>query len=321
MKYDMDSFTYGVELEYSNIDSTRAIADGASWNYKDSTIVNSTGIANDPLSVLYKYGSEINTRATTTIEEQLNHIEQIHKKLVPVPLINYRSSTHIHIRVPELADDLQALKKLLQYIVKYQQEVFDIVETIPVPSKSLEEHVYKAAKKNYHQQLIWKNAVIHDNHISNVLSAKTPHEFYINHTDISAEGKPYWWHVTRAAINLRQLFEETNTIEFRHFSGTTDLAELESCLMWCKLFLYEALHEQRPPHQIVKQYKFKFPKSAEFDYETEEVYQYTSVAYNTRKVVEKRLNILRNKIDIDNIAETTAADVYKHVQHLKKLNV
>ena len=44
------------------------------WNDKDNTIVNSNGVANDPLGKLCKYGGEINTKPTSTVEEQVEII-------------------------------------------------------------------------------------------------------------------------------------------------------------------------------------------------------------------------------------------------------
>ena len=139
-----DGWSYGVELEYGNSYRFCELPEGASWNDKDNTCVSSTGIANDPDGKLYKYGGEINTKPTYSIEEQIAHIKEINSRLSPSPLVNYRSNLHIHIRVPGLRDDLEACKKLLRYIDKYQQQAFDIVEIIPIPSKNgLSPEVYE----------------------------------------------------------------------------------------------------------------------------------------------------------------------------------
>ncbi|MEN6369497.1 MAG: hypothetical protein ABFD77_07360, partial [Thermotogota bacterium] len=65
-RYDTDSFTYGVELEYADVKFGNPLPNGCAWNTKDNTIVNSNGIANDPLGKLWLFGGEINTRPTDT---------------------------------------------------------------------------------------------------------------------------------------------------------------------------------------------------------------------------------------------------------------
>ena len=127
MHYDKASFTYGVELEYGDSYRFNELPTGAKWNDKDNTCVSTTGIANDPLGLLYKYGGEINTKPTDTVKEQIEHIAAINAMLQPAPVVNYRSNLHIHVRVPGLKDDLDSCKKLLRYINEFQQQAFDIV--------------------------------------------------------------------------------------------------------------------------------------------------------------------------------------------------
>ena len=103
MTYDVKKWTYGVELEYGNCDRRiKDLPDGATWNSLDNTCVSSTGIANDPQGKLYSFGGEINTRPTTTADEQVEHIAKINKFLRdngPAPIVNYRSNLHIHIQI------------------------------------------------------------------------------------------------------------------------------------------------------------------------------------------------------------------------------
>ena len=109
MTFSVKDWTYGVELEYGNCDrSIENLPDGAKWNNLDNTCVSSTGIANDPQGKLYKFGGEINTRPTTSTDEQVEHIARVNKFLRdngPAPIVNDRSNLHIHIRVPGLKDN------------------------------------------------------------------------------------------------------------------------------------------------------------------------------------------------------------------------
>ena len=321
MSYDVDAWSYGVELEYGNCDKTQPIIDGAKWDMKDNTCVSSTGIANDPLAKAYVYGGEINTRPTMTIEEQVNHIERINLHLSPAPIVNYRSNLHIHIRVPGLENDLDALKRLLRYIAMYQEQAFSIVESIPRPNPNWPEHIYTGAMKRYKRRRKSHQYKVPESRVKEMLKASTPKEFFENHTHKKPDGTPDWYHSARAGINLRQLWDETNTIEFRHFPGTLDMYEMESAIRWCKQFLYEGLMYQRSPSAIYQSQKFTFPRFAEYDYETEEVYQWTSFGYNTRKQITTRLDALRDRLDIDDVENTQAWQVYPFMLSLQSVGV
>lgn len=316
MAYLSKDFTYGVELEYGNCDRTiPELPDGAKWNALDNTCVSSTGIANDPSGKLYKFGGEINTRPTTTIQEQTDHIEKINRYLVsegPSPIVNYRSNLHIHVRVPGLKDDLPMLKQLLQYIHTYQQQAFDIVETIPVPDRNtLSPLHYQWAKKRYDRRQTSHQHKLPEKRYDAMMRASTPTEFWHEHAHKNAKGDPSWFQCPRAGINLRQLFEETNTIEFRHFPGTLDMIEMESAITWCKSFLEVALNSpETPPHTLLGSYAYKFPDFQPYEFETEQVYQFTNFDKNTRKAVSERLAELRKSVDIDDVNNTSSKQVY-----------
>ena len=70
----MFDWTCGVELEYGNVSLDCKLPGGAVWNDKDNTVVSSTGIANDPKGVLYRFGGEINTAPRKTPWDMCEHI-------------------------------------------------------------------------------------------------------------------------------------------------------------------------------------------------------------------------------------------------------
>lgn len=316
MTFSVKEWTYGVELEYGNCDRTiKDLPDGAKWNSLDNTCVSSTGIANDPQGKLYKFGGEINTRPTTTVDEQVEHIAKVNKFLRdngPAPIVNYRSNLHIHIRVPGLHKDLKALKQLLTYINTFQEQAFAIVENIPVPDKNtLPPLEYTWAKKRYDRRLTSHQHKLPFKRVEAMLAAKTPTEFWHEHAHKDAKGNPAWFQCPRAGINLRQLFEETNTIEFRHFPGTLNVTEMRSAINWCRDFLNLALNEpETMPATLLERNKYTFPQFEPYEFETEQVYQFTNFDKNSRKDVAKLLEELRKHIDIDNMA-TSSKDVYR----------
>jgi hypothetical protein len=318
MHYDKASFTYGVELEYGDSYRFNELPTGAKWNDKDNTCVSTTGIANDPLGLLYKYGGEINTKPTETVKEQIEHIAEINAMLQPAPVVNYRSNLHIHVRVPGLKGDLESCKKLLRYINEFQQQAFDIVEVIPVPSKSmLEPEVYEWALKRMKRRQKSHQYKLPESRVNAMMNAKTTQEFYEEHAPLTEKGR-MWFFSPRAGINLRQMWEETNTIEFRHFPGTLDMIEMESCICWCREFLDAALNTEKTPTDIFWETSYKFPKFQPYEFETEQIYQWTNFDAHSRKVVEKRLNALREKVDIDAVGSINSKDIYPHMVQLRE---
>jgi len=310
-----EGWTYGVELEYGNCSRKVELPDGAQWNFLDNTCVSSTGIANDPKGELYEFGGEINTRPTNTIPEQIEHIRKINEAVDPI--VNYRSNLHIHIRVPRLNEDLNKLKQLLTYVHKNAKEAFDLVEPIPVPTragKSPDEYEwemkrYKRRQKSHQHQLS-------DKQYERMMAADNVKDFFENEAHKDANGNPAWFQCPRAGINIRQLYE-TNTLEFRHFPGTLNLTEMQSALDWCADFLWAALNKpEMSPQEIWHSRSWDFPKFAEYEYYTEQVYQYTNFDKNSRKVVEQRLTNLRKIVDIDNL-ETDSKTVFDAIDKIE----
>lgn len=322
MAYDIKDWTYGVELEYGNCDRTiKDLPDGAKWNSLDNTCVSSTGIANDPQGKLYKFGGEINTRPTSSVDEQVEHIAKVNKFLRengPAPIVNYRSNLHIHIRVPGLKDDLDVLKKLLRYITTYQEQAFAIVENIPVPDRNtLPPLHYEWANKRYKRRLTSHQHTLPQKRVEAMLAATTPTEFWHEHAHKDAKGNPAWFQCPRAGINLRQLFEETNTIEFRHFPGTLKNSEMRSAISWCRDFLNLALNYDDVAPVTLLENKYTFPQFEPYEFETEQVYQYTNFDKNSRKVVAERLEELRKHINIDSMDVSSKA-VYEVMMGMLK---
>jgi len=311
LTYNTDDFTYGVELEYSDCYRFAKLPNGAKWNDKDNTIVNSNGIANDPKGLLYDKGGEINTMPTSSIDEQIKHIEDIHNSLDQYN-VNYRSNLHIHVRVPKLHKSLDDCKKLLTYIDKYQQEAFDIVETIPIPVKK-DEEVYKWEMKRYKRRKVSHQYKLPKKRVEAILNTENTTDFFEEHAPLTEKGR-MWFFSPRAGINLRQMWEETNTIEFRHFAGTTDLSEIKSCLLWCKEFLNAALNTDESPTQIKNSQSFSFPDFGKYCYKKEQLYQYTNHDKNNKKVIFDRIQILKNYVNLNTASVDEVFEAYKKIE-------
>ena len=112
---------------------------------------------------------------------------------------------------------------------------------------------------------------------------------------------------------MRQMFEETETIEFRHFPGTLSNREMRDSIRWCYDFLDNALNTGTPPRNYFSKGNYKFPDFQPYEFETEQVYQWTNHDKNKKAVIKERLENLRKVIDIDNM-ETPSTAVYEHIK-------
>ena len=303
----MNDFTYGVELEYADVYRFDKLPIGCKWCNKDNTIVNSTGVANDPLAKLWEYGGEINTRPTSSIISQVDLIKKIKSKLTIDPWINYRCNLHIHIGVPDLNKDLKMLKKLMQYIHKNQKEAFKIVEPIPKPVRIdfSPEDSFKGALLRYRRRLVSHQYCVRDELVKRIMKSKTPEEFFNNHANLGKDGRRQWFITPRAGINLRQLFNETDTVEFRHFPGTIDDDEMFCCISWCNDFMEQALGMQKPPSAIYKNKTFwQFPKFRRYDHKIDLIWRITNLKKNKRVEVKANIRKLINEKRLLNIGES-----------------
>lgn len=263
-KYNKESFTVGVELEFADIDITNTLPEGAKWNHQDYTIINSNGIANDPHGELYKFGGEINTMWYNDIDKSLSHIQNIINSLNPKPVINYKCNLHIHIGVPGLKDDIEALKQIMQYIRKYEKQAYEICNPLPEPTKEEypnSEELEAAIKRNEHNKKSHQ-LILREKEYQEIMNSTSFSEFYEGHFPGEKGHKSYM--SKRPGINMRSL-KDNGTIEFRHFFGTLDLLEYKSCLTWCMEFINAALNTGEEPKDIIKRNSWMiFPKSKRF---------------------------------------------------------
>lgn len=294
-KYSLSSFTYGAELEYGDVKYGCDLPKGNKWNTKDFTVVNSDGTANDPKGLLCNKGGEINTAATQTIKQQVDNFVEVLTTLrqhegYPVT-VNYRSNLHIHVGVPGLNEDLDACKRLFKYFRDNVKDVYPVIEPIPEPKKDEyeSEEAYKGALKRYRRRKRSHQFILPPSRADKILTATSTEEFFNEHAPVSnVTGRRLWSFTVREGVNFRQLWEDTETLEFRHFPGTVDKDEFETCLHYCALVTAEGLKQtpELTPLQIVEKHKLiNFPKFEKYNHELEKIFAQTNLSDNTRKQV------------------------------------
>jgi hypothetical protein len=317
---DLNNCTYGMELEFGDIWRDRQLPEGLTWNTKDYSIVSSTGIANDPKGKAYDRGGEINSAPTRGIGEQLAMFEELIAQH-PEAAINHRTNLHLHVRVPGLSEDLDVLKKLLRYIDANQGAIYEAIEPIPAPiSRDYKSNeAFRGAQKRYKRRKVSHQYKVSVARVEEALQATTVREFFDAHSKLQSNGKRAYGLTTRAGINLLQL-QETDTVEFRHFTNTRDIRKLASCFVWVAKFIPMAL-EGATVEDLTSAYAYEFPEFAPFDFAMECGYQYTNFDKNSRKLAEARIAALRERVDIDTCSALDTLAVVAELEQDQLLNL
>lgn len=274
----IEPWTYGAEHEWADWPLDRELPKGFGIDTKDCTIVNSNGIANDPKGKLYRFGGEINTPPTQTIEDQVGILTHL-KELYPEAKVNYRSNLHLHIRIPGLIEDLESLKILQKNIHTWMPEAFDVIEPIPEPERIRfrTDEEYKGARRRYRRRCVSHHTLLTEKRLQHQLEAQTIEEFFEREVPRSKKDKPLWHCQPRLCVNLRQL-KETDTIEFRHWPGTMDEEQLRNAFEWCYEFITLALFNQDREefYILLNEYEGRnLPKFPAYEHWMEERYRRT----------------------------------------------
>lgn len=225
------TLTWGAELEWSDYSRETPLPGRNVYDRQDVTIVNTNGVAADPLDVITSVGGEINTEPTDSIDEQVENFILLRNLLRPT--VNYRSNQHIHVGLPRaLRDDLDWLKAFWSHVVSYHKTFMSAVDLIPswrdlgVAAQQRSNHSLRS-----HQREVPLARFHH------MMSASTMAEFKDRIAPPSrVSGKPCWQLYARWGINPKPLWEH-GTIEFRCFWGTLDEVVFERYLMAVRDFV------------------------------------------------------------------------------------
>jgi len=262
MKYDTKDFTWGYEIEWGDIDRNKYIPEHlGDWEYAETDIVNLIepyrGLACDPLGIEPPVGGEINTKPTATWEEQVDRIIEI-RDMFEHPTASCVNHGHLHVYVPGLKDDIDALKRLTKYIRDNQHVVIDRCYQYRI-------HQDMASTKTAKTYLKWDGGrPMPDYMANNILTlAKNFEDFIKLHAagkDGVSMGRPF-----RHAINT-YCMKHTGTIEFRCFRSSIDRKEIEDSFRFVEKFMDAALNGGQEIDEIFFEGDYTFPKF-EYDHE------------------------------------------------------
>lgn len=270
--------SYGAELELADLNRKTPPPQGCNWDTKDFSMVNSDGIAVDPTGRLHDRGGEVQTWPTCTIAEQVGVFREV-MFAYPDATVNYRSNLHVHIRILGLKGDLKLLKSLQRFVHEVLQPVLPLLEPIPKPTE--QEYPDPAAlegamarfkrRKRSHQMFLSADR------LAKQYAAKTVEEFFENEVPRDGSGKPMWHAQARCCVNLRQLIQ-TNTIEFRHFPGTTSPTEFRAALAWVCEFIsaWQDGFDVEALTQLARIHREGMPKFKPYRHDLEQRYLLTT---------------------------------------------
>jgi len=294
----------GLELEFSDIPVDVPIPERiGQYDYEDCSIVNSCGIANDPLKRDILIGSEINMKPVHTVREMLSNIEELYSILDP-KVANFKSNLHVHISIPGLEHRYVDLYKLHEYTFKHAKEVFKAVDPIPViPDDPVFERRAAYLPHSHHYEFPPQRKEL-------LLQAKTWEELR-NGQQPMKNGVRLTHAIRRCGINLRSLWDR-GTIEFRHFFAANTLLEYESAIQWCISYVENALSDQQPVDVLINSREWHFPKMGKWDPNLFLGWEETNYKYNTRMKVRSKLAFLvKNGFISDSIVGKAVLELVK----------
>lgn len=257
--YPSSDYTWGYEIEWGDIDRRISIPSHlGAWEYAETDIVNLFDpfkyVACDPLGTDPYMGGEINTKPTKTWQEQVDRILEL-KKLFQdngnTPTASCVNHGHLHVFVPGLKDDIDALKRLVAYIKANQT---DTIEACYQFSENGQMKGCNGAKMYLKYD---GGREMPDYMCDNIINLATDFDHFIKlHAagkDGVSMGRPF-----RYAINT-YCMKHTGTIEFRCFRSTTHPLELDAQFRFAEKFVHAALNNGPSVKEILANQVFQFP--------------------------------------------------------------
>lgn len=259
MIFDKDKWTWGYEIEWGDIDRNLEIPEHlGKWEHAETDIVNIHSpykyVACDPQGIEPPMGGEINVAPTNTWTEQVDRILEIYNMFVENgdnPSSSCINHGHLHVFVPGLKDDVEALKRLVMYIKENQktatEELYGFYDHVEIRGSKGAKMYLKHDGGRQMPEYMCDNIInlsIDFNHFIKLHAAGK---------DGVSMGRPF-----RYAINT-YCMKHTGTIEFRCFRSTTKRNEIDSQFRFAEKFIDSALNGGPSVDDILRDGNYDFP--------------------------------------------------------------
>lgn len=264
--YDPNTFTYGFEIEWGDIDRKMQIPEElGSWEYCETDIINLIepyrGLGSDPRGINPPVGGEINMMPTKTWQHQVDNIMKV-KELFDAhgtpPTAGCVNHGHLHIHVPGLIEDIDALKRMMRYIKENQHVVMDRVYQFRIYPNMEQTKTAKTYLKHD------GGRIAPDWLLENLATVPVDFNDWLRvhccGKDAKTLSRPFRYGIHTYAL------KNSKTVEFRCFRSSIDRREIEDSFRFAEAFMDAALNDGPDVQEILLSYDYKFPP---FTYEHE----------------------------------------------------
>lgn len=286
MSVNLDAMTYGIELEWADVDRSIDIPpEWGVWDESDVTVMNSDGTAIDIKKRRSDkvVGGEINATPTSSTEELYQNIVNMYDLLKPTffdPSAEKRvftNHTHVHVTAPGLTEDVEAAKKLLVYanqVIEFANKTWSFLPPATDEQRA-DPEVYKAYKRYSAQHRAWCNRKLPDHFVEKALETDNLKDFNLAHFPISSKtGKHLLSFSTRPGLNVRSLWKH-GTVEFRFFPTPERVEQYRDMIEFSQQLFIAGLTDQKPVEDIYGSREWDLPSFPPFDYELYVTYMET----------------------------------------------
>lgn len=277
----LENLTWGAELEIAdwNVSKYGQLMEeitGAKVNKREKSVMNSSGISNDPYLTTCIFGGEINTRVTNSIEEQISHILHILQNIGKYSL-NYSCALQIHVGIPGLKEDLNRVKKYATWIFKNQTPFYNAIvrpkslwTTENLLGKDLKRFIKKEKSFKHSRGAMIPLKTITDLEACDKSDFKSIRDCFYRKSKRTGRILPMT--NVRTMIHLAKMFKgESDSIEFRCFNITDKEDELWECFNLV-LNTIECI-ERGGVFEEISFDRNKIPPASEFKMEKFNIYQ------------------------------------------------
>lgn len=270
------------EMEWPDA-RTVVLPSGWRWSDKCFWVVNSDGIACDPQRRLVKHGGQVHTPIARAPDDLAMRCLPLFDSLRPQP--NYRATMRVSIRVPDLRDDVDAIKRLLDYTHRYLPPMWSRVDPLD-PMVELDPQATDAEHKGAHNRL---TAAIRARHYllpaglhQRRMKAVTIDQLLAPEVTISTNAGPVSSPL-RETVDVRHV-GATGWITFRCFAQAANDDQVHAAAGFATAWTKAALHDDDPV-QPVNVWQRHLPRQLPYRHDLEKGWQRTNFYHNSRQSV------------------------------------